>query len=220
MNIHVLQHAAFEDPGLIADWAFELGHSLHIIKVFTGEALPADKDIEFLIVLGGPMSVNDSDAWIADERALISRLMMREIPVLGICFGAQQIAKLHGADIIPTPKEVGWGEVAFTALFDANLSGNYKVLHWHGEGFTLPQGARAICSSTIWENQGFVLGSAVGLQFHFETDAMSLASIVQNDAAYIQGSVLGQSAEDIENTNIPNENQVLLYHLLTWMTER
>lgn len=220
MNIYVLQHASFEDPGLIADWAFEQGHSLHIVPIFSGEAFPPDSEIDFLIVLGGPMSANDSEPWIADERALIARLMMREIPVLGICFGAQQIAKLHGADIVPTPKEVGWGEIDFTAMFDANLSGKYTVLHWHSEGFTLPQGARTICSSKLWKNQGFVLGSGVGLQLHFETDELSLSAMVENDAAFITGSALAQSADDILCADIPNENQVLLYHLLTWMTER
>ena len=149
MNIHIIQHVSFEKPGRIMDWIQENNHTVEMIKVFNGEPFPKEEEVSFLIVLGGPMSANDTEQWIQDERHLIKEVVDSGKPMLGICLGAQQLAKAYGSDIISTPKEVGWHSVtSLTQNF--HPSKEYTVLHWHGEGFTKPCHATALYSTEKW----------------------------------------------------------------------
>ena len=77
MNIHIIQHVSFEKPGRIMDWIQENNHTVEMIKVFNGEPFPKEEEVSFLIVLGGPMSANDTEHWIQDERHLIKEVVAR-----------------------------------------------------------------------------------------------------------------------------------------------
>jgi GMP synthase (glutamine-hydrolysing) len=132
-----------------------------------------------LVVLGGPMSVNDSDRLhhLNTEMMLIEEAMKRNLPVLGICLGAQLIAKTLGARVYPNKdKEIGWYDVTPTEagvsdpLF-CRFRGSEKIFQWHGDTFEIAHGARHLALSPLCTNQAFSYGSNVyGFQFHLEVD--------------------------------------------------
>jgi GMP synthase (glutamine-hydrolysing) len=209
MKIHIIQHVPFEKPGLILDWIEERGHSYEMIKMYTHDRIPSSEGIYFLVVLGGPMSANDSDEWIIQERELIKKVVEQGKPMFGICLGAQQLAKAFGGEVVPAPKEIGWGEI------QARISGEFlTVLHWHGEGFTLPENTELIYSSELWTNQGFRLNNSIGLQFHFETTTKTVAEIVEADSAFLKQSVFETSEDETIKKQIPPKNKEILFGLL------
>jgi GMP synthase-like glutamine amidotransferase len=135
-----------------------------------------------LVVMGGPMSVHDADAWLSDERALLRVAVEIGLPVLGVCLGAQQLAAALGAEVTPgRAPEVGVGEVHLTAdaLRDAVFGAAPTPLpcvHWHGDTFVLPEGAVRLAGNDAYANQAFRVGArAYGLQFHVEVTAALVA---------------------------------------------
>ena len=184
-----------------------------MIKVFNGEPFPKEEEVSFLIVLGGPMSANDTEQWIQDERHLIKEVVDSGKPMLGICLGAQQLAKSYGSDIISTPKEVGWHSVtSLTQNF--HPSKEYTVLHWHGEGFTKPCHATPLYSTEKWENQGFRLFNAIGLQFHFEAIKETVKEIVEADSLFLSQSVFSVTRGGTIDFPVPDENKDILFSIL------
>lgn len=219
MKVTIIQHVPFETPGLISRWITKRGFKSEIIKLFANQPLPKPADIEFLIVLGGPMSVNDSDQWIKDERQLINKVVTSNKPMLGICLGAQQLAVAFGSKVSSSPVEVGWAPVASTLtakqLFNAPMSND--VLHWHGEGFNLPVQSVSLFTSNNWQNQGFQFLRAIGLQFHLETTDQSLPPLVNADTAFIKKSIFDTSPEIILSHQIERQNEELLDNILDYL---
>jgi GMP synthase-like glutamine amidotransferase len=181
----VLQHVAHEGPGTVALAVADSGADLSVVRVDRGEPVPAPQSVEEmagLVVLGGPMGVHDDLAWLADERALLRRAVGAGLPVLGICLGAQQLAAALGGEVATGPgPEVGAGEVHLTreAINDPVLGPAPTPLpcvHWHGDTFSLPEGAVHLARSDHYENQAFRAGPrAYGLQFHVEVTASLVA---------------------------------------------
>jgi GMP synthase (glutamine-hydrolysing) len=181
----LLQHVAHEGPGAIALAVSDAGGELTVVRVDRGEAVPAAAavmDMAGLVVLGGPMGVHDGEAWLADERSLLRAAAEAGLPVLGVCLGAQQLAAALGAAVTAGPApEVGVGEVHLTteALHDPVFGPAPTPLpcvHWHGDTFTLPEGAVRLAGNDAYENQAFRFGPrAYGLQFHVEVTAALVA---------------------------------------------
>lgn len=209
MNIHIIQHVPFENPGLVLKWIEKRGHTYKIVRMYNQESLPSNEEVNFLVVLGGPMSANDSEKWIVQERELIKEVVEQEKPMFGICLGAQQLAKAFGGEVIPAPKEVGWGEI-----LNRQTGEQLTVLHWHGEGFTFPKNAEMLYSSELWENQGFRLNNGIGLQFHFETTEQTVQEIVEADKEFLEQSIFKTSVAETKNKKIPKENKDVLFELL------
>ncbi len=188
MRIQVLQHVPFEGIGSIQGWVDATGAALSTTRLFEPAALPAPNDFDWLIVMGGPMSVNDESAhsWLSSEKRLIARSIEAGKTVIGICLGAQLIASALGAWVIANPhKEIGWfpvrrspgGDTEIARLFEDGV----EVFHWHGETFDLPAGAVGFLQSDACMNQAFLIGSKVlGLQFHIETTPQSAALLIEN----------------------------------------
>lgn len=216
MKIDVLQHVPFEGPAAIGEWARQNGHQLQIHRLFRQDPLPQVNEIKFLIVLGGPMSVNDQDQnWLEDERRLIRQAIVLNLPIFGICLGAQQIAKALGSAVYRGNKEVGWHPVHATSARFAFIPEDLTVFHWHGEQFELPEQAEHLFSSDACENQGFIYHDRViGLQFHLESTPDSVRQLLTHDRDYIDASRYVQSAEDIGQFRIPEEDRTLLFHFL------
>ena len=199
MRAHYLQHVPFEGLGSIEHWLETAGFAITCTQFFHPLTLPAVQEIDLLVVMGGPMSVNDEAAfpWLVAEKAFIREVIEAGRPVLGICLGAQLIASAMGARVYANPqKEIGWFPITGAASQDRSLFGfpaSMDVFHWHGETFDLPVGATLLAQSEACRHQAFQLGSSViGLQFHLETTAESARQIVTHcrdelvPAAYIQ----------------------------------
>ncbi len=176
-DVRIFMHAAGEGPGTLG---IMLGrdHVPHrIVRVFDGEPVPAGLDgIAGLVFLGGPMSVNDPLPWIEPELALIRAALAAEVPVLGLCLGAQLIAKAMGGTVGPNAvPEIGWLPVdrlpGASETWFSGLPARFDAYHWHGETFTLPAGAALLLSSAACAHQGFTLGSALAFQCHLEMTA-------------------------------------------------
>ena len=219
MIVNVLQHTPNEGPGSIQKWAHLHHHEFYVYHPYQFGILPTAEETDFLVILGGPMSPNDDLPWIKQERQLIKKLLARNVPILGICYGAQQIVKTLGYQVKKAPvKEVGWGPVTVQTDMIKGLPHELTVLHWHEEMFEIPQGAKILFSNDNLQNQGFVLGKqAVGLQFHLEPEEDNLKEIVVNDAQYISGSVFQQTAEQIISAPIPPANEAAMFSILDYL---
>jgi GMP synthase-like glutamine amidotransferase len=173
---------AFEGPGALAAIMAKRGYMLRSHLVPT-EGVPAQAD-EFLIVMGGPMSVNDPDRWIQQEMDLIRRTVHAGIPVLGICLGSQLLARALDAHVYAgRGLELGMTPVHLTAdgrrdpVFSA-LPEKFEVFEWHGEVFDLPTGAVALAASELCALQAFRVGvKAYGLLFHLEIERAGIRAL-------------------------------------------
>ncbi|GIX22517.1 MAG: GMP synthase [Gammaproteobacteria bacterium] len=173
-EIWIFRHIDCEGPGHLETVLAREHVPWRLIAVDAGEAVPATLDgAAALVLLGGPMSVNDPLPWIDAELALIRAALDAGLPVLGHCLGAQLIAKALGAAVRPNPvKEIGFWPVYATAAGRAwGLPAQFTAFHWHGETFDLPAGAVRLAGSRDCANQAFSIGSALAFQFHLEVTA-------------------------------------------------
>lgn len=175
----VAQHAPHEGPGLLGPVLDEAGVDTVVVRLDRGEALPAPGGLGGVIVMGGAMGVHDTDAfpWLEEERRWIADALSLDVPVLGVCLGAQQLAAALGATVRTGPApEIGVGTVALTAGGRADPvlgpeGEHVAVIHWHGDTFDVPAGAVHLATGDRYPNQAFRYGrTAYGLQFHVELD--------------------------------------------------
>lgn len=223
-RIRILQHVSFEGPAAIKTWANDKDGSLSVTKLYQGELLPSQDDFDWLIVMGGPMGVDDSEQypWLTHERRFILETIDSGKCVLGICLGAQLIAAALGAVIKKNKhREIGWFNVrrsqhATQTLLDDLWPENINVFHWHGDTFDLPKGAKLIASSEACVNQGFILDNRViGLQFHLEVTPVSVASLVENCSNELDASKYVQTTDNLLATKHPfMQANELLYRVL------
>ncbi|MDX1397273.1 MAG: type 1 glutamine amidotransferase [Oceanospirillum sp.] len=183
MRIHVLQHVPYEGPGSIARWAEKNGHTLTTTRFFEGDALPCHDDYDLLMILGGPMSANDdfNVDWMQAEKHFIREAIDQEKMLLGICLGSQLIARVLGATVSKNEdREIGWFPITATPnAMVLGLPQQFQAFHWHGDTFTLPEGAKSIGSSEGAEQQGFIYQDrVVALQFHLETTPEAARELV------------------------------------------
>ncbi|MBK5219785.1 MAG: type 1 glutamine amidotransferase [Thermoleophilia bacterium] len=170
----VIQHVPWEGPHRILDACGEL--AVHTVKPLAGYPLPPHEEIAGAVVMGGPMNVDEVDRFprLALEREWIAAAVQKELPLLGICLGAQLLTRALGAEVRPGGRpELGFAPVEVSDPDDPVLGGlapEAEVLHWHGDVFDLPDGAQHLASSARTENQAFRVGNAWGTLFHPEAD--------------------------------------------------
>jgi GMP synthase (glutamine-hydrolysing) len=178
-----LRHVAFEDLGLLAPIMEREGWNVAFCEAPVDDLSHSSiRDADLLIVLGGPIGVYETDSYpfIVREIDLLERRLAQGLPTLGICLGAQLMAKALGARVYAGPvKEIGWGSVTLSDAGHASslkpLAEGAPVLHWHGDTFDLPASAMRLASNRNYENQAFAVGnSALALQFHLEADPRQL----------------------------------------------
>jgi len=226
MRVHSLQHVGFEGLGSIDTWLRNRGIAATGTLFTEAVMLPDPAQVDWVIVMGGPMSVHDEARypWLRAEKAFLREAIARGKSVLGVCLGAQLIAHVLGARVYPNPeKEIGWHPITavpVTAGASAfRLPQEQEAFHWHGETFDLPPGSVHLARSAACENQAFQVGEKViGLQFHLETTVDSARALVTNCRADLQTgpwvqceeAILAASAERYRAANALME-QVLLY---------
>lgn len=228
MNIHYLQHVPFEGLGSIGSWKPANLSVITRTRFFEKADLPPIDAVDFLIVMGGPMSVNDQAEfpWLIPEKHFIRGCIEAGKPVLGICLGAQLIASALGARVYPNhTKEIGWFPVyaeptsGSTFPFPAALD----VFHWHGETFDLPNGAIRLARSAACENQAFQFGRGViGLQFHLETTPEAAGDIVMHCRTELQLSRYVQPEDEMLSVPPRNYQRIngIMADLLSYLCSR
>ncbi|MGB3212162.1 MAG: type 1 glutamine amidotransferase [Desulforhopalus sp.] len=187
MRAHYLQHVPFEGLGSIQTWLDMAGYDITTTRLYESTKLPNPDQLDLLILMGGPMSVNDEERfpWLRTEKQFVRHTIESGKAVLGICLGAQLIASALGESVYPNRrKEIGWFPVEGIPQEDEStftFPPSLDVFHWHGETFDLPEGAMLLARSEACENQAFQFGQAViGLQFHLETTPESARAIITN----------------------------------------
>ncbi|MEC4891117.1 MAG: type 1 glutamine amidotransferase [Nitrospira sp.] len=183
-----LQHVPFEGPGAFATALRNRGVDLDSYLV-PQAGLPRDAG-DLLIVMGGPMSVNDSDRWIAEETAFIRSALLAGTPVVGVCLGSQFMAKALGARVrAGKALEIGMTPISLTPeakqdpVFSA-LPDSFDVFEWHGEIFDLPNDCIPLAGSEIAPLQAFRFGArAYGLLFHLEMEEQGLDALCRECAS-------------------------------------
>ncbi len=184
MSVLILKNIQTEGPGTIEDYLASSSTAYRIVDLNT-EAFPQAGDADTLVMLGGPMSVNEVDRYpfIGKEIELAADFMRNGKKVFGVCLGAQIMAKALGARVYPGPeKEIGWHDIELlnSGLKDPLMGRlalhpragdfwrRFKVFHWHGETFDIPAGAERLARSELYENQAFRYEKSYAFQFHIE----------------------------------------------------
>ena len=220
LRIHCFQHVDFEGLGCIGDWIARNNHQLTYTRFYEEGILPEHDDIDWLIIMGGPMGVYDEVEypWLNEEKNFIRQAITKGKTVLGICLGAQLIASVLGARVYPNQeREIGWFPVTLTekAKSDHLLEDfvhEFSVFHWHGDTFQLPEGATHLIKSIGCSHQAFRLGNNVlGLQFHFEVTESSLLEMVEMGKDDLQKSTFVQTQNEIlaNKHQIPVNNRMM-----------
>ena len=201
----IFRHIACEGPAYLAEVLERHAIPWRLVKVDAGDAVPDTlDDCSGLVFMGGPMSVNDPLPWIAQELALIRKAQAAGMPVLGHCLGGQLICKALGGAISANPvKEIGWHTVrkCNTAAADRWLAGlpdAATLFHWHGETFSIPDGAECLLESEHCAHQAFAIGNTLALQCHVEMQPPMVSEWAALYAYEIQEtSATVQSAEQM-----------------------
>jgi GMP synthase-like glutamine amidotransferase len=230
LNIHCFIHVPYEGPAVIADWAKEHGHSLHFTRFHEDGQLPERESVDLLVIMGGPMSVYDDHIhpWLQEETEWVGEFIAAGKPVIGICLGAQIIAAALGAEVHPGPyKEIGWFNLRFLPCLGdyricRELPSVRKVFHWHGDTFTLPEGADRIAESKAFSNQGFILnGRIIALQFHLEVTPASVKALLEHGReALTEGPFIQDAPMILAEKEIYRENQQLMYSFMNYLAAR
>lgn len=169
-----IQHVPWETPHRILDACG--GLAVRTVKPLAGQPLPPPEEVAGAVVMGGPMNVDEVERFpaLAAECEWLAEAVRLERPLLGVCLGAQLLARALGSEVRPGErKEIGFAPVE---VFDADdpllggLAPGFEALHWHGDVFDLPSGAERLASSKLTETQAFRVGNAWGMLFHPEAD--------------------------------------------------
>ena len=177
MNALIIKHIDIEGPGLIEDCLKQERNPYQILNLNFGVHLPKLDDLTHIIILGGAMNVYEEDRYpfLRDEDLFIKEAIQRGKKILGICLGAQLMAKALGAKVFKAPmKEIGWYDVSLTRVGShdplfSNLPKTFHVFQWHEDSFEIPKFGKLIATSSSVPNQAFRYGeNAYGLQFHLE----------------------------------------------------
>lgn len=194
-----IRHVHFEDMGTLEPLLRERGYELQYIDAAVDDLSAFDPlQPELLIVLGGPIGAFDDAGYpfLVHELDIVRRRLQSRMPILGICLGAQLMARALGASVYPLGvKEIGFSQLALSAEgMQSPLAaiGDTPVLHWHGDQFDIPAGATRLACTSICQNQAFAFGpNVLGLQFHLEADTQRIEQWLLGHACE-----LGQAAID------------------------
>ncbi len=202
--IAIFRHSPTEGAGYFSSFLDERAVPWQLIRIDENEAVPADASaFSGLVFMGGPMSVNDDLPWIPKVLALIRDAHAKDIPLLGHCLGGQLMSKALGGVVTRNPvKELGWGEVTVADNDAARLwFGDVKQFdsfHWHGETFSLPQGAVRLLSSKYCPNQAYSIGKHLAMQCHVEMTEQMIRDWCENGAEEVSANTSSPAVQSVE----------------------
>lgn len=175
LPIYIVCHADCEPQGYLCTYFDKKNIPYKKINAVKADISSLDLTaIGALIFMGGPYSVYDNHPWLEGEFQLIQEAIDRDLLIMGVCFGAQLVSKALGANVCHTDHvEIGWHMIEsdtskLTHLQPLNLAKNFEVFEWHEDVFSTPEGAIPIFSGSNHENQGYLLGNILVMQFHLE----------------------------------------------------
>ena len=227
MRIHLLQHIPYGFLTSIERWARGKGHAVSKTLIYAYDKLPKPEDFDWLIIMGGPMSIYEevSYPWLVNEKKFIASAIESEKIVLGICLGGQLIADVLGGKVhMNACREIGWYPVSLTeeakkSKIFSRLPDKFTAFFWHEDTFEIPEGCKRMAEDKGCRNQAFECnGRVIGLQFHLESSAESVNSMIHCQKCMEkikQGGRYIQSIEEIlEKVNyfeeVHNTIQMLL----------
>jgi GMP synthase-like glutamine amidotransferase len=202
----IFRHALTEGAGYFSAFLDEHNIPWQLVKIDQNDVIPISAQFfSGLVLMGGPMSVNDDLPWIPPVLALIQEAVAADIPVLGHCLGGQLISKALGATVGKNPvKEIGWGEVKVVDNAEASrwFGGiqSFESFHWHGETFALPVGATHLLASNHCQNQAYSIGKHLAFQCHVEMTVSMVKKWCEVGAAEV--------AEASDSTGVQQVNEI------------
>jgi GMP synthase-like glutamine amidotransferase len=230
LRIHYLQHVDYEGLGSIEEWINSSGHLLTSTRLFEKVVLPSLQDIDWLIIMGGPMNVDDEKQypWLVEEKKFIRQAIDADRTVLGICLGSQLVSSALGAKVFKNKvKEIGWYDIELTRFAQAgklffDFGKRVKVFHWHGDTFDLPEKAVHLASSAACKNQAYIYKDKVmALQFHLETTLRSLEQMIEHGKKELSSEKYIQTGEEIlAEKRLIETNKIILFKLLDRLAEQ
>lgn len=222
MRIHFIQHVAFETPGYLLQWAREHQHTVSFTHIYEAPVFPHVNDIDWLIVMGGPMGVYQEDqyTWMKPEKEFIRAVIKAGKKVLGICLGSQLVAEALGAKVYPhTQKEIGWWPVKKTGnnAITNNLPDEFISFHWHGDTYDLPPGAVHLLQTDACAHQAFLFDNRVmGLQFHMEAQPENVQAMAEHGKEeLVKGGYIQAENEILSNKEHYTRNNQWMDDLLS-----
>ncbi|MDR0534554.1 MAG: type 1 glutamine amidotransferase [Verrucomicrobiales bacterium] len=224
-RLHIFQHVPFENAEHIAVWAERQGFTISVTRWFAGEHAPSVDDIDWLVIMGGPMNIYEHRVypWLIEEKGFISEAIRLKKKVIGVCLGAQLIADRLGARVYQNlHKEIGWLPLQWSPLAIAkvpHLPKNSVVFHWHGDTFDLPAGSERIASTAVCLNQGFSYHNHIlAFQFHIESSPGSVRTICQHCRdELVPGKYIQPENDMVTDQSHFAANHELLEYWLAWL---
>ena len=234
-TLHTLQHLEREGPGLFREVAEEKGFITKIYRIDLGEKLPIVKKNDLILILGGPMGLEDISSgkfpWLKDEVNFIKKSIKHNIGILGVCLGAQLLAyasggkveKLLGGNPLKLQPEIGWSEIVVNkeSKYNQILKEPLYALHWHSDRIILPQKADLIASSKRCREQLFKISdSCFGIQFHIEYKDKMIKKWIKEDFKFInkalgpEGQKILEKQNDIYGNKTINQRVLLINKLI------
>lgn len=225
LSIHYFQHEPLEGPGCIKDWTEKENHLLSCTRFYQDEVPPDLSEIDWLVIMGGPMGIYDEPLypWLAREKQYIRKAIEANKMIMGICLGAQLLADALGARVKPARnKEIGWfpvrkTEAGKTSVLLDDMPGQLTVFHWHGDQFDIPEGCLHLAESEACPNQLFQFGDRIlALQFHFEVTAASIREMLRDagDELNEAGPFIQPESAILNGLHYCDQNNRIMFSLL------
>ncbi|MEZ5336304.1 MAG: type 1 glutamine amidotransferase [Methanolobus sp.] len=230
MRIHCLVHLEFETLGNIKDWACSKDYPVSVTVPSENSVYPELDDFDLLIIMGGLMSVYQQDefSWLKMEKDFVKNVVNSGKAVYGICFGAQMLSEILGGKVSRNKfREIGWHRVSSLDSLQEDISlfdfpPEFTALQWHGDTFTLPEGATRLFRSEACYEQGFIYGANVlAVQFHPEVDVQCIEGLLSNcESDLVEGRYIQSEQEIRGQNNFLDLSSQLMFTILDWFEDK
>ena len=230
IKVHYFQHVEFEGLGRIEEWVTLSRHSLTATKFFDNIWFPEISDFDILIIMGGPMSVNEENKfpWLAEEKKFIRKAIDAGKVVIGICLGSQLVSAALGAKVYQNKeKEIGWFDIELTCFAKSDklffdMDDKLKVFQWHGDTFDIPEKAVHLAFSKGCKNQAYSYKDKVlALQFHLEPTQNSLRQMVDAGRDELKSARYVQTEQELlRYDQLIESSREILFTLLNRMAQQ